>query len=208
MVQGITRGKKTYVYKGKYALVGADATSTSRVGVRSHVELPYGDLDRFSRPIPPECVPVRNRRVESRLQQQEEERIRKEQPQIRATHSQKSKYSLSKRGAYGLLLVFALFLGGMLLSQHDALAQKEAAILTLNNQIERQSETNATLQDTLAEASDEVKIRYQAVQRLGMTSPKGVESIEVVAPQTRVPSANIVIPENAGVFASLFALLN
>ena len=79
----------------------------------------------------------------------------------------------------------------------------------LQEQLDKKYEANDQLKAEYADASDEVKVRYQAVQQLGMVSPKGAQSVEIMAPVTRTSTTQEVeIPENVGLFASLFAFLN
>ena len=206
----MTRGKRTHVYTGKYALVGADASAISRLSVRAHVQLPYGDLDRWSKPIGPEQTLQRNRRVQTRAIE-EAQRNNQNHPQLTAQAANRKTGSISGKVAWSVILIAVLFVGLLLLQQLNALAQKEQVLSTLKMQIETQSETNRSLEQTLLEAADEVKVRYAAVQQLGMVAPKGAQSIELVAPETQIlPKDGVTgsIPQASGFFATLFAFLD
>ncbi|NLB89872.1 MAG: hypothetical protein GX786_01435, partial [Clostridiales bacterium] len=151
---------------------------------------------------------VRRRRMDVRREEFYRERTTKDQPQIRVEPIQNRKASLPRKIAWMAILSIGLIFSGILTSQYNFLVEKKAILTTLQGQVQRQEETNESLKENLAESYDEVKVRYQAVQQLGMVSPKGVQSIQIAAPQTRIPSANMEIPENVGLFASLFAFLN
>ena len=116
--------RKTHVYKGRYALVGAEAASSCRMFVRPHVQLPYGDLDHFSLPIPPEQTVTRQRRLETRLKEMEREQTSKGQPNLRAESRKRPAKSVSRKSAWAIVAVALLFFGGLVGKQYGTLTQK------------------------------------------------------------------------------------
>ncbi len=203
----MVRGRNTHVYTGKYALVGVDGASACRMSVRAHVQLPYGDLDRWSKPIGPEQTMVRNRRVQARLTTQAAQNDQKANEKIQ----RRKAGSLSRKTAWTMIMVVFVFLAILLLGQIGRLAQRENTLIDLRAQIQTQSEKNIDLQIKLNEAADEVKVRYAAVQNLGMVAPKGVEAIGIVLPKEQTTQLSVQkeeIPKNSGFLASLLGFLD
>ncbi len=203
----MSRVRRTHVYTGKYALVGANVQS-SRMSVRTHVQLPFGDLDSLSRPIPPEKMVVRNRRIQSRLAAEE---IEKNSPQLRAQVANRKAGSLSRKVAWSVILVVTFFFSILLVMQYNTLVQKQSVLTTLRAQIETQSVTNQGLEQALLEAADEVKVRYVAVQNLGMVAPSGIPAIELTVPDTYISNTQneaVSVPETPKFFSTLFAFLD
>lgn len=204
----MTRGNNAHVYTGKYALVGADGTSACRMSVRAHVQLPYGDLDRWSMPIGPDKAIARNRRTQARIAAEKADSAQlKAQEHITMRRSG----TLSRKIAWSVILVTIAFFSILLLQQFGKVAQKENVLATLQAQIKTQGEANISLQEELNAAADEVKVRYAAVQELGMVAPKGIQTIGLVIPEEMLEEQRTEtkeIPESSGFLASLFAFLD
>ena len=201
----MSRVRRTHVYTGKYALVGASVQG-SRMSVRTHVQLPFGDLDSFSIPIPPQKAFVRNRRVENRLEAE-----KSNSPQLRVEASKRKAGSISRKVAWSVILIATIIFGIMLLMQYNTLVQKQSVLSTLRAQIETQSESNQSLEQALLEAADEVKVRYVAVQELGMVAPSGIPAIQLSIPEPKnIEKQNeaVSIPETSKFFSTLFAFLD
>lgn len=156
----------------QYAAAGVQALPGIRLNVRSNVRLPDSEAGT--------C------------------RVMDQEPYY-AAHtralSRRPHITISGRVAAIFLCGLFLLFGMMIVNKASQRAQIAKNISQIQEDIYKTRQENSQLTLDVANARDQVRICYEAVQRLGMIAATGENSVHVVAPETRPFSNNYHLAE-------------
>lgn len=214
---------KYHVQLGTYAVVGSNSIASPRIYVSSHVSAPAGEVDPItSTPLPP------RRQVASRVQRRQAgiKAISQRVP-LKSTvtnvagasaqrssampkHQSPPAKGLAMNKALAIIGCLVFVLGIMTLVKVSEMTEKSKGIDSVLTQITQCKKENDDLTVELAAASQDTDVWYNASQKLGMISAKGVSVVYLEAPQTRtaqVAQADVP-PARSGIYATLFGFLD
>ena len=146
----------------QYAAAGVQALPGMRMNVRSNVRLPDSEAGTA-------CVMEQEPYCASR------------------TRLQPPKAHVTIPARVAVLFLCGLFLvfGWLIVGKASQRAQIAKNISQIQDGICQTCQEKRQLEQDLVKAKDSVRICYEAVQRLGMIASTGVNSVRVVAPDTR-----------------------
>ncbi|MBQ2699961.1 MAG: hypothetical protein IJF65_02280 [Clostridia bacterium] len=204
----MTRGQRTYVYRGSYAVVGGKNLDSERISVRAHVRLPASEIDpRTGMLLPPRPSAQRN----PRSQRQAPGRTPAKAEETHYTpHSIPSrKPGLPLRRAMAMMAVLACTLGFITLLNYGQVTQQSKEVNLLRDEIVQVQKETEDKKLVLADMLKDTELWYNASQKLGMISSKGVSVVYLNAekPQTMPITQADVPPARTGIYAALFGFL-
>lgn len=146
--------------KSPYTTAGIQLSPGICMNVRSYVRVPDGEVDRGMGPKPFEA-PLGKKRTAHRS------------------------VTISRTSALLFLAVVAVIMGALVLNKRAAMNKLSASISRIDNQITETVRSNSDLTVEVMQARDSARIGYEAVQNIGMIAAAGVDSVPVMAPETR-----------------------
>lgn len=157
--------------QGQYALAGVHAVQGMPITVSSHVRLPDGEAGCESYREPYRAYQTR--------------------------HRARREIYVSRSFALLLLTVLFVVFGTMILCRMGEKTKLCKEISASESRIADIARECTDLQVQVAEARDSARISYAAVQRLGMVDASGVDTIQVIAPNTRPYQLNTGMAESS-----------
>lgn len=220
----MTRGQKTYVYQGKYAVMGGQNLNGARISVRPHVRLPASEVDpRTGELLPPKPSAQRNPRSQrqaAKAQPAKPQPVKAQawesaglKPPIRGIPPAKTREKgLSLSRALALMAVLVFLLGLSSLARYSEVTQQSKTVSRMRDELAQVRKETEDKRVELADLSKDTDVWYNASQKLGMISAKGVSVVYLTAPQAQSVSTGYsqadVPPARTGIYAALFGFLD
>lgn len=204
----MTRGQRSYVYHGSYAVVGGKNLDSERISVRAHVRLPASEIDpRTGMLLPPRPSAQRNPRSQRQAASRAQEKVSREA--LGAKVIQPKQPGMPLRRAMAMLAVLACTLGFISLINYGQVTQQSKEVSALRDEITKVQQTTNDQRLVLADMLKDTDLWYNASQKLGMISSKGVNVVYLNAekPQTINMNQADVPPARTGIYATLFGFL-
>jgi len=204
----MTRGQRNYVYHGSYAVVGGQNINGDRISVRAHVRLPASEIDpRTGMLLPPKASAQRNPR--SRRQAPGKAPVKANQEHYTPHSIPTRQTGMPLRRAMALMAMLACMLGFMTLIDYGHVTQQSKEVNRLRQEITQVQKETDGKRLVLADMLKDTDLWYNASQKLGMISSKGVSVIYLNAerPQIVQTAQADVPPARTGIYAALFGFL-
>lgn len=204
----MTRGQRNYVYHGSYAVVGGKNLNSDRISVRAHVRLPASEIDpRTGMLLPPKPSAQRNPR--SQRPQPGKQSVKTQQEHFTPHSIPTRQTGMPLRRAMAMMALLACTLGFVTLVEYGSVTQQSKEVNQLRREVAQVQQETDDKRVVLADMLKDTELWYNASQRLGMISSKGVSVVYLNAekPQTVQIAQADVPPARTGIYAALFGFL-
>ncbi|MBQ8536278.1 MAG: hypothetical protein IJ461_02595, partial [Clostridia bacterium] len=131
----MTRGQRSYVYHGSYAVMGGQNLDSDRITVRAHVRLPASEIDpRTGELLPPRPSAQRNPRSQRQMATAKEP-VKASRADLGPQSAQEKLPGLPLRKALAMMAVLACTLGFISLLNYGQLTLQSKEVSQIRDEI-------------------------------------------------------------------------